>query len=56
MMEIIEKSGFGRVWAEEGTNRNGTEDFEAVKLSCTLYKDGYVHTSKSVECTMLGCS
>lgn len=50
-MEIIERSGVGRVWAEDGMNRDGTEDFEAVKLSCILYKDRYVHMSKSVECT-----
>lgn len=56
MMEIIERSGVGRVWAEDGMNRDGTEDFEAVKLSCILYKDRYVHMSKSVECTMLGCT
>lgn len=56
MMEIIERSGVGRVWAEDDMNRNGTEDFEAVKLSCILYKYGYVHMSKSVECTMLGCT
>lgn len=48
MMEIIERSGVGRVWAEDGMNRNGMEDFEAVKLSCILYKDGYVRMSKSV--------
>lgn len=55
-MEMIERSGVGRVWAEDGMNRNGTEDSEVVKLSCVLHKDGYVHMSKSVECTMLGCT
>lgn len=43
-----------RVWGEEGTSRKDTEDFEAVKVFCILYKDGYAYLSKFIECTVLG--
>lgn len=55
-MEIVGRPGVGGAGREEGMNKKGTEDLQAVELFSILYNDGCVHLPRPVECLMLGCT